>query len=161
MVEKGDRSGENSGLYNLRVYVVRTAGKRERRTAEDLMKAARRLGIEISEVRYHPSTRGYVYVVCRNMDDLSEVVKRVPGARQIVGEMGWSEFEALFNAEPEFKKPGGKIHEYDTVVITHGPEEGSRGMVESIKNGVAVVVLQDELIPRRVEVPLGHLKKAG
>ncbi|MCD6461938.1 MAG: hypothetical protein J7L61_04265 [Thermoplasmata archaeon] len=152
--------GKGGGEYTLRVFAVRTAGRREKSVAGKISSLSRQMGFGVEEVHFHPTTRGYVYVVCRNLAELEEIVKRIPDARQIVGEIPPEEARAFLSSPvKEEGKTGIEIREYDTVVIDQGPEAGSVGVVEKIEGKNAVVLINDGLMPRRVEVPVGFLSR--
>jgi len=141
--------------YNFRFYAVRTMPRREKRVAEDILKVAKRTGKDVEQALFHPTTKGYVYVECRSQKELEEVLELVASAKGVVGEIPPGQMEKLFTVTPTLDN----IKEYEPVLITQGPNKGERGVVEKLDGQQAYVKVDDGLMSRRLEVPLGWLER--
>lgn len=123
--------------------------------AEDISRVAKRLELEVSQTLFHPTTRGYVYVECRNQKELERILELIPSQKGLVGEIPPAQIEELFKAKHSLDE----IKIYERAVVAQGPEKGSEGVVEKIENGEAVLMLDDPIMPRRITVGLGRLER--
>ena len=121
------------------------------------MKAANRLGIEVGQVLFHPKTAGYVYVECAGPNELEKLLSLVPSSKGIVGEVPPGDVKNLFDVAA----PDSPLKEYESVVVSQGPEKGSEGIIERIDGKDAVVLLDDPIMPRRMSAPLSWLRRQG